>query len=158
MQNPITQLKQHKTAQNEAKSTVKTQTYTNAPKAKQAENAIKSEKTKLTFQPFAQVGYIFQQAKWNAANCKLNHPDCFHLKKLMQQGASRICKNLAITDRLLEELAESLVMTEEQKTTMKQARNTARYLRKQFKDLADYVEQVEQAEGEELDALCYRKG
>lgn len=127
------------------------------PTINTAENAIKGEKTKLTFQPFTQVSYIFQQAKWNTANCKLNHPDCFHFKKQMQQGARRISKNLLIANSLLDELAESIVMTDEQKQAMKSAINTVRYLQKQFKAVADYVEQVEQAEGEELNALCYRK-
>lgn len=153
--NPITQLKQHKTAKNEPKEPVKAKNNINTPiKGEGSQNRNQSV---LVLDTFPQVTYTFTQAKWGVANCKKNYPGCFHLKKGLQRQLGVICKNLHQTDRLLAGLNSEGKLTAEQQTIAKYYKRLSRYLTKQMQGVIDYVEQVEQAEGEELDALCYRK-
>lgn len=126
---------------------------------------------------YSQVSYLFQQAKWGSANCKKNHPDSFHLKKDQQKQLTDLCEILSSSDRLFESLLfptksgesreyrENIpenvgslpLLSKEQRQALKKHRWAVGYLVKQMQSVADYIEQVEQAEGEALNALCYCK-
>lgn len=162
MLNPIAQIKQHKAVQakeNPPTAKVTTASY-NVKKQENKPKTLSGHKGKLTLNHYPQVDYLFQQVKWGVASCKQNYPDCFHFKKALQKQLNGICQTLNKSDRLLAEFTEpanKLTLTTEQQKTLKHHRQAVRYLIKQMQSVVDYVEQVEQAEGEQLDALCYRK-
>lgn len=179
MLNPITQFKQHKAVQVKGNPpTAKVTTASNkVEKQEDKPKTLSGHKGKLTLNHYPQVDYLFQQTKWGVANCKQNYPDCFHFKKALQKQLNAICQTLNKSDRLLAELimptqsgnsrqsrenipekvGKKATLTTEQQKTLKHHRQAVRYLIKQMQEVADYVEQVEQAEGEQLNALCYRK-
>lgn len=171
MLNPITQFKQHKAVQVKGNPpTAKATTASNNVEKQEAKpKNLSGHKRKLTLNHYPQVDYLFQQTKWGVANCKQNYPDCFHFKKALQKQLNAICQTLNKSDRLFETLlfptksgnsenvGKKPTLTTEQQKTLKHHRQAVRYLIKQMQEVADYVEQVEQAEGEQLNALCYRK-
>ncbi|MGX3021506.1 hypothetical protein [Ursidibacter sp. B-7004-1] len=158
MINSITELKKTKTANNGTKTALnelKTAIRAKSQANTQGNNkqAQKENKEVLSITHYPQVNYMFQQTKWSVANCKHKFPDCFHHKKALQKQLAGICKTLHQTDRLLAELSEQ--MSEEQKQTAKHYKRLNRYLSKQMQDVIDYVNQVEQADEEQLNALRY---
>lgn len=179
MLNPIAQIKQHKAVQAKGNPpTAKVTTASNNVEKQEVKaKAPITHKGKLTLNHYSQVDYLFQQVKWGVASCKQNYPDCFHFKKALQKQLNGICQTLNKSDRLLAELVmptqsgnsrqsrenipenvgKKPTLTTEQQKTLKHHRQAVRYLIKQMQSVVDYVEQVEQAEGEQLDALCYRK-
>lgn len=174
MLNPIAQVKQHKEVRaKDNPPTVKTVTSSDIAKqaVKQAPEVRKGKLT-LTYH-YPQIDYLFQQTKWNVANCKKNYPDCFHFKKALQKQLNALCNTLSESDRLFAELTsqnsrkcrenapdnvgKGTMLSDEQIRTLKHHRKAVRYLTTQLQGVADYVGQVEQANGEQLDALCFRQ-
>lgn len=146
--NPITEMKQRKTPQKPAqmaadcKATTQTQPTT-PPTAKPAENGNNSDLAN------------------GAANCKVNYPDSFHLKQLQRKQARQICEILRQSHPLLSDFTAKAdtagELSKEQRHTLRQHKRLMWYFINQFESLADYIDQVEQAQGEQLNALCYRK-
>lgn len=185
--NPITEFKQHKAniantsqeakpAGNKATLSAKVQATATAnteikprPTTQKPVAKVQQGKQLSLYGNYSQVSYLFQQAKWGSANCKKNHPDSFHLKKDQQKQLTALCEILSSSDRLFESLlfptkagnpenVESLPsLSKEQRQALKKHRWAVGYLVKQMQSVADYIEQVEQAEGEALNALCYCK-
>lgn len=166
MINPITQVKQY----NAVHVTAKMTTASNEVEKQEVKTGTPiTHKGKLTLGHYPQIDYLFQQAKWGVAHCKQNYPDCFHLKKGLQKQLNGICQTLNKSDRLFEALLfptksgnpENLgnkpTLTAEERKALKHHRQAVRYLIKQMQSVADYIDQVEHAEGEQLDALCFRK-
>lgn len=153
--NPITEMKQRKSTQhavNRANHALKGESKATTPPT--VKNA---HKGKLTLSSYPQLSYLFQQAKWGAANCKVNYADCFHFKQVQRKELIHICKILAGSDRLLQQLAAETALTDEQRDTVKQHKRLVGYLTRQMQSVVDYINQVEQADGEALNALCYRQ-
>lgn len=162
--NPIDQMKQAKAAKAKANTPTPTETAQNAAgnteseqgkptataKAKTAQNANKGV---LSVNPFVQVRYTFQTAKWSAANCKANFPNFFHHKQALRRECKKLCEQLDETHRLLAELTGK--MNPKQQETAKRWTKTSKFLKREFSQLAAYIDDVEQADGEALAALCY---
>ncbi|QGM81484.1 hypothetical protein [Otariodibacter oris] len=154
-QNPIKDLKQWKNAQNKA-TTPQTMSTKGNIKAKD-KPAKKANKATIWFYPLYQMSYVFQQTKWNIASCKKNYPDCFHFKKRLAKEVAEIDQYLKGGHELLMMFASLEKLPPEEALKLKRFHHAIRYLSKQLNDIADYVEQVEKADDEVLNALCFSK-